>query len=44
MFSCNANIEVEPSLSMSVVDEQLTEIADSLAIDILLEETQAEQV
>jgi len=44
MFSCSANIEVEPSLSMSVVDEQLTEIADALAIDILLEEIQTEQV
>ena len=39
MFSCSANIEVEPSLSMVVVDEQLSEIADELAIDILLEET-----
>jgi len=42
MFSCSANIEVEPSLSMVVVDEQLSEIADELAIDILLEETPPE--
>lgn len=42
MFSCDAVIEVNPSQSMSGVDEQLTDIANALAIDILLEELQTD--
>lgn len=38
MFSCSALVEVAQTTAIEAVDEQLTEIADSLGLEIRLEE------
>ena len=42
LFSCAATIEVDPTQSMSTIDEQLSNIADELGVDILLEQVDSE--
>ena len=38
MFSCYAVVEISPALELDAVDEQLTAIADSLGLEIRLEQ------
>jgi glycine cleavage system regulatory protein len=38
MFSCSALVEISPAIALEAVDEQLTEIADGLGVEIRLEE------